>query len=88
MEVRNKVSHNEKFTYDDAERALDTIRRLLVAVSASEAADKVGAMRDEVLRIKFRELARNEERKKTPKIRHRRRNCGGPITLERGCHTA
>jgi len=68
MEVRNKVSHNEKFTYDDAERALDTIRRLLIAVSASEAADKVGAMRDEVLRIKFRELARNEERKKTHKF--------------------
>jgi uncharacterized protein len=68
MEVRNKVSHNEKFTYDDAERALDTIRRLLVAVSASEPADKVGVMRDEVLRIKFRELARNEERKKTHKF--------------------
>jgi len=68
MEVRNKVSHNEKFTYGDAERALDTVRRLLVAVSASEAADKVGVMRDEVLRIKFRELARNEERKKTQKF--------------------
>ena len=67
MEVRNKVSHNEKFSYDDAERALDTIRRLLVAVSASESADKVGAMRDEVLRTKFRELVRNEERKKTQK---------------------
>jgi len=37
-------------------------------VSSSEAADKVGAMRDEVLRIKFRELARNEERKKTQKF--------------------
>ena len=68
MEVRNKVSHNEKFSYDDAERALDTIRRLLLAVSASEAADKVGVMRDEVLRTKFRELARNEERKKTHKF--------------------
>jgi len=68
MDVRNKVSHNEKFTYDDAERALDSIRRLLMAVSASDAADKVGAMRDEVLRIKFRELARNEERKKTQKF--------------------
>ena len=68
MEVRNKVSHNEKFSYDDAERALDTTRRLLMAVSSSEAADKVGKMRDEVLRIKFRELARNEERKKTQKF--------------------
>ena len=23
-DVRNKLSHNENFTYDDAERALDT----------------------------------------------------------------
>ena len=68
MDVRNKVSHNEKFTYDDADRALDSIRRLLVAVSAASAADKVGTMRDEVLRIKFRELARNEERKKSQKF--------------------
>jgi uncharacterized protein len=68
MEVRNKVAHNEKFSYDDAERALDTIRRLLVSVSSSKAADKIEAMRDEVLRIKFRELVRNEERKKTHKF--------------------
>ena len=25
--VRNKLSHNETFTYDDAERALDSMRR-------------------------------------------------------------
>ncbi|MBL6940543.1 MAG: DUF499 domain-containing protein [Rhodospirillales bacterium] len=68
MEVRNKVAHNEKFSYDDAERALDTIRRLLMSVSASKAAEKIEGMRDEVLRIKFRELVRNEERKKTHKF--------------------
>lgn len=65
IDIRNRVAHNEKFSYDDAERALDSLRRLLLAVSASEFADKVGAMRDEVLRIKFRELARTEERRKT-----------------------
>ena len=27
LEVRNKLSHNENFTYDDAERALDSMRR-------------------------------------------------------------
>src|SRR3546814_4632214 len=27
LDVRNKLSHNETFTYDDAERALDTMRR-------------------------------------------------------------
>lgn len=65
LEVRNKLSHNEKFSYDDAERALDSMRRLLEAVSAGDAADEIGKMRDTILRTKFAELQRNEERKKT-----------------------
>ena len=32
VDVRNKLSHNETFTYDDAERALDSMRRLMEAV--------------------------------------------------------
>lgn len=31
-DVRNKLSHNETFTYDDAERALDSMRRLMEAL--------------------------------------------------------
>ncbi|GGY37139.1 DUF499 domain-containing protein [Parvularcula lutaonensis] len=65
LEVRNRLSHNETFTYDDAERALDTMRRLLEAVSAKEIAEKIGHARDTVLRVKYAELARNEERRKT-----------------------
>ncbi|WP_420722799.1 DUF499 domain-containing protein [Hwanghaeella sp. LZ110] len=65
LDVRNKLSHNENFTYDDAERALDTMRRLLEAVSAKDVADKISAARDTILRTKYAELARNEERKKT-----------------------
>ncbi len=65
LEVRNKLSHNENFTYDDAERALDTMRRLLEAVSAKDVAEKIGAARDTILRTKYAELARNEERRKT-----------------------
>jgi len=65
LEVRNKLSHNEAFTYDDAERALDTMRRLLESVSAKETAEKISASRDTILRTKYAELARNEERKKT-----------------------
>ena len=65
LEVRNKLSHNETFTYDDAERALDTMRRLLEAVSARDAAEKIGAARDTILRTKYAELVRNEERRKT-----------------------
>ncbi|MDF1735177.1 MAG: DUF499 domain-containing protein [Minwuia sp.] len=65
LDVRNKLAHNENFTYDDAERALDTMRRLLEAVSAREVADKISASRDTILRTKYAELQRNEERKKT-----------------------
>ena len=65
LEVRNKLSHNENFTYDDAERALDTMRRLLEAVSAKDVAEKISVARDTILRTKYAELARNEERRKT-----------------------
>ncbi|MFN3575277.1 MAG: DUF499 domain-containing protein [Phenylobacterium sp.] len=65
LDVRNKLSHNENFTYDDAERALDTMRRLMESISAGETADQLSKMRDVILRTKFTELQRNEERRKT-----------------------
>jgi predicted AAA+ superfamily ATPase len=68
LDVRNKLSHNENFTYDDAERALDSMRRLMEAISAGEVADQIGKMRDTILRTKFSELARNEERRKTQRL--------------------
>lgn len=68
LDVRNKHAHNENFTYDDAERALDTMRRLMEAISARAIADELGKMRDSILRVKFTELARNEERRKTQRL--------------------
>lgn len=68
LDVRNKHAHNENFTYDDAERALDTMRRLMEAISASGIADQLGKMRESILRTKFSELARNEERRKTQRL--------------------
>ncbi|HCP81323.1 MAG TPA: AAA family ATPase [Octadecabacter sp.] len=68
LEVRNKFSHNESFSYDDAERALDSMRRLCEAVSAGDTAEKIGRMRDTILRTKFSELARVEERKQTRQV--------------------
>jgi predicted AAA+ superfamily ATPase len=65
LDVRNKLSHNETFSYDDAERALDSMRRLMEAISAGETAEQLGKMRDTILRTKFTELQRNEERRKT-----------------------
>lgn len=68
IDVRNKLAHDGKFSYDDAERALDTMRRLLEAVSAGESAEKIGKMRDAILRTKFQELARNEERRQSSRL--------------------
>lgn len=68
LDVRNKLSHNENFSYDDAERALDSMRRLMEAISAGEVAEQLGKMRDTILRTKFTELARNEERRKTQRL--------------------
>ncbi|MAB12295.1 DUF499 domain-containing protein [Parvibaculum sp.] len=68
LDVRHKLSHNENFTYDDAERALDSMRRLMEAISAGETAEQLSKMRDTILRTKFSELQRNEERRKTQRL--------------------
>jgi hypothetical protein len=68
IDVRNKLSHNETFSYDDAERALDSMRRLMEAISASDVAEQLSKMRDTILRTKFTELQRNEERKKSQRL--------------------
>lgn len=68
LDVRNKLSHNETFTYDDAERALDSMRRLMESISAGDVADQLVKMRDTILRTKFSELQRNEERRKTQRL--------------------
>ncbi|MCA9626717.1 MAG: hypothetical protein KC766_03580, partial [Myxococcales bacterium] len=39
IEVRNRWAHQKPFSSDDAERALDSMARLLTAVSASQAAE-------------------------------------------------
>ena len=68
VDIRNKLSHNETFTYDDAERALDSMRRLMQAIGAGAPAEQLGKMRDTILRTKFTELQRNEERRKTQRL--------------------
>lgn len=68
LDVRNKLSHNQTFTYDDAERALDTMRRLMESISAGEIAEQLSKMRETILRTKFTELQRNEERRKTQRL--------------------
>jgi len=63
-ETRNKWAHQEPFTTDDAYRALDSMARLLSAVSAPEA-QEVEKQKQEVLRARFEEQARRETRRAT-----------------------
>ncbi|GBQ08177.1 DUF499 domain-containing protein [Saccharibacter floricola] len=65
--IRNKVAHNEPFTYDDAERSLDTMYRLMDAINEGEIAASLKAMRKTILQTKWREEQRNEERRKVQK---------------------
>ena len=51
VDVRNKLSHNETFTYDDAERALDSMRRLMEAISAGETAEQLSNLERELAGI-------------------------------------
>ncbi len=61
-EVRNRWAHQNQFSTDDAYRALDSIGRLLSAVSAPEV-DEVEKMKMELLRLRFDEQVRHEKRK-------------------------
>ncbi len=63
VEVRNKLAHDERFTYPDAERALDTMGRLLLAISAKEPAQQLDNMRTQILRVRFEEQRRGVERR-------------------------
>jgi predicted AAA+ superfamily ATPase len=62
IDIRNRWAHKEAFSGDDADRALDSIGRLLTAVSATEA-DEVNKMKLELRRTIFDEQMRREKRK-------------------------
>ncbi|MDP2181894.1 MAG: Swt1 family HEPN domain-containing protein [Actinomycetota bacterium] len=61
-DCRNKWAHQEPFSSDDADRALDSMARLLTAISATEA-DEVGKMKMELRRLTYDEQVRGEKRK-------------------------
>src|SRR5262249_26237245 len=64
---RNKWAHQEPFSSDDADRALDSTDRLLTAISATEA-EEVRRMKTELRRLIFDEQTRAERRKSTTTI--------------------
>lgn len=61
---RNNWAHNEPFSTDDALRALDTMTRLLTAIQASNEADQITKLKQDLTRSLFQDKARTAERKK------------------------
>lgn len=61
-EYRNRWAHQEAFSSDDTYRILDSVARLLNAVSAPQA-QEVEKMKMELLRLRFDEQVRSEKRK-------------------------
>ena len=61
-DVRNRWAHQNPFSTDDTYRALDSISRLLSAVSAPEV-DEIEKVKMELLRLRFDEQVRHEKRK-------------------------
>jgi predicted AAA+ superfamily ATPase len=61
-ECRNKWAHQEPFSSDDTDRALDSMSRLLTAISAPQA-DDVNKIKLELRRLTFDEQVRGEKRK-------------------------
>lgn len=53
IDIRNRLAHNAPFTWDDTERALDSARRLMVAIGAGDSARRIGNMREAILRSKY-----------------------------------
>ncbi len=61
-DTRHKWAHQEPFSTDDTYRALDSIQRLLTAISAPEATE-IERQKQEILRLRFEEQTRRETRK-------------------------
>jgi predicted AAA+ superfamily ATPase len=65
-DIRNRWAHQNTFNSDDAYRALDSIERLLLAVSAGDQAEKANAIKTELMRTKFDQQRRDEKKKTLP----------------------
>ena len=59
---RNKWAHQERFSSDDTDRALDSAERLLTAVSAKQAGE-VAKVKQELRRLVLDEQVRSEKRR-------------------------
>src|SRR5690625_3556318 len=59
---RNNWAHQASFSGDDTYRALDSVHRLLMAISAPQASE-LESMKTELLRLRFDEQTRHQRRR-------------------------
>ena len=62
-DARNRWAHQRSFSTEDAQRILDSTHRLLSAISAPDEAAEADKLRNELLRLRFNEQARQERRR-------------------------
>lgn len=62
LDIRHRWAHQQPFSGDDTDRALDSMNRLLSAISAPQA-DEIHKMKMELRRLIFDEQVRGEKRK-------------------------
>jgi predicted AAA+ superfamily ATPase len=62
LSARNDWAHQKPFNSDDTDRILDTAQRLCRAISATEPADAIRSLREELQQQVFAERARNKVR--------------------------
>ena len=65
LDIRNRYAHEERFSYDQTLRALDTARLLLGAVSAGTQAEEISAMHRELMRTMLSEETRAQTRRRS-----------------------
>jgi hypothetical protein len=63
VDIRNRWAHQANFSTDDAYRALDTVQRMLASIAAADQALEADRMRQELLRVRFAEQARQTQRR-------------------------
>ena len=63
VETRNRWAHQGTFSTDDAYRALDTVHRMLTSVAAADEALEADRLRQDLLRGRFAEQARQTQRR-------------------------
>lgn len=61
-QIRNNWAHQQPFSTDDAYRGIDSIHRLLLSISSPEAVS-VDKQKQELLRVKYDDQVRHEQRK-------------------------